>query len=153
MLRTLSGFAVPTRRQAIPIRSVISAKTSARCQRGRLPTPPAVRLRRGRSRPASAGPSRQPQAATKSSRRKVTDEDLRCAVRQHFNFRTSSAFYAFDADGDGLISFRDFKRGLEVALDFALPLEKVEQLWRAADADELGFLAMVRFAEFFEMDE
>jgi Ca2+-binding EF-hand superfamily protein len=78
------------------------------------------------------------------------DNCVRDIVRNHFQTLTT-AFRVFDSDGDGLVSFAEFKHGLGLAGLSGLPDERVEQLWRIADEGDLGFLSMAQLASFLKV--
>jgi len=78
------------------------------------------------------------------------DNCLRDIIRNHFQTLTT-AYRAFDVDGDGLVSFAEFKHGLGLAGLSGLPDERVEQLWRIADEGDLGFLSMAQLAAFLKV--
>jgi hypothetical protein len=78
------------------------------------------------------------------------DNCLRDIVRNHYQTLTT-AFRVFDSDGDGLVSFAEFKHGLGLAGLSGLPDERVEQLWRVADEGDLGFLSMAQLAAFLKV--
>merc|ERR1712151_598870 len=82
-----------------------------------------------------------------SEHRSTTEEDVRLALGQHFK-TLPAAFSAFDSDGDGLVSFNDFTKGLALAPLGALPVGTVERLWQQADVRGEGFLSLGRLGAF-----
>merc|ERR1712048_8817 len=85
-----------------------------------------------------------------SEHRSTTEEDVRLALGQHFK-TLPAAFSAFDSDGDGLVSFQDFTKGLALAPLGALPVGTVERLWQQADVRGEGFLSLGRLGAFIGM--
>eukprot|EP00929_Paragymnodinium_shiwhaense_P088974 TRINITY_DN49250_c0_g1_i1.p1 TRINITY_DN49250_c0_g1~~TRINITY_DN49250_c0_g1_i1.p1 ORF type:complete len:636 (+),score=161.34 TRINITY_DN49250_c0_g1_i1:158-2065(+) len=102
-----------------------------------------VRQRRGSSRQRSSSGMR----AAAPGRRTLRDDEVWLHLRQAFR-SPMEAFRAFDANGDGLVSLSELKRGLEaVSLPGVLSDGFAERAFKEADSGGLGFLSMGRLGE------
>lgn len=76
------------------------------------------------------------------------DDDVLSAVRSQFK-TVPALLRAFDQDGDGLVSFPDFRRGLALARLPVMPDGAAERLWHRAALNDLGLLSATHLSELF----